>query len=205
MRTASSRRTATSKRPDLPKGVPEDLPGCSWVGNRAGEAALVLPGGETTPWFVREAERQAVEAARAYLAERPHLVEHREAASSVARASWVARALPQAGWELYERGTAQIRVATDDAGLVAAAQLLQPGTCLSVIELCDALQSSGAAHLVIEGIAPEAQGMAWTETDLPADLHAQILAAGYRHVAATREGDSWRHLIVHTADPVQAR
>ncbi|HEU4322900.1 MAG TPA: hypothetical protein VFS21_07090, partial [Roseiflexaceae bacterium] len=30
-------------------------------------------------------------------------------------------------------------------------------------------------------------------------------AAGYRHVAATREGDSWRHLIVHTADPVQAR
>lgn len=201
------RTSAATRRPALPKSVPADLPGWAWAQNRSGEVALLAPGGESTPWFVQDAEARSLAAARSYQSERPHLVACREQAASVAQLGWVARALPGAGWELHERGTGQVRVFTDDAGLRAAVGLLQAAPRPSVVELWEALRASGAAaELVLDGVAEAARRVAWSATDLPAELHARLVAAGYRQVAAERDDAGvWRHLVIHAAVPTHSR
>lgn len=142
-----TRRTA--QRPALPRMVPEDLPGWRWAQNPAGELALVAPGGESTAWFLRDAEARALAQARAYAAQRPQLVVCCAEAAAVAQLGWVARALPVAGWELHPRGAAQTRVATKDAGLRLAVALLQAGPELALRALATELTAAGGMAALV--------------------------------------------------------
>jgi hypothetical protein len=149
-----TRRTA--QRPALPRSVPEELPGWSWAQNAAGELALVAPGGESTAWFLRNAEARALAQARSYVAQRPQLRTCRAEAAAVAQLGWVARALPAAGWELHPRGAAQSRVALDDAGLHTAAAMLLSEPGLTLRALATELTAAGEmVALVGDDLAPD--------------------------------------------------
>jgi hypothetical protein len=148
----------TTQRPTLPRTVPEDLPGWRWAQNVAGELALVAPGGESTAWFLREAEARALVAARSYQAERPQLRTCHQEAATVAQLGWVARALPEAGWELHPRGAAQPRVATDDAGLHTAAAMLLSEPRLTLRALATELMAAGEMAALV-GADPAPDGL----------------------------------------------